>query len=484
MTTEHGRDRRDGRRGPEWEALQRAIEGVVALPSGPSYERLFAPFNARFAAVRPQAVVRCATPGDVAAAIAFARRHGLETATRSGGHCFAGRSLSRGMVLDVSPMDSVSVSGGVARVGAGTRLGDLYGSLRPHDLTVPGGTCPSVGIAGLTLGGGLGLLGRRYGLTSDHLLAAEVVLADGRIVECDQRHDSELLWALRGGGAGQFGVVTSLVFRLRPAPAMTNFRLVWPHHRAAAVIAAWQGWAPPAPDELAASLVVAAPTEADRPPVVVVFGVMAGGPADTTELLDAVVDRVGAAPASTFGKHLSWWETLERWARLDHTASDPAGLAPPGQAAPPGYRVIKSEFFAQPLPGEAIAALVSNLAEGRVPGQARELDFTPWGGAYSRVPADATAFVHRDPRFSLKHAVVVDPAASPAAKQAAHRWANQSWASVHPWGSGRVFPNFADPDLEDWADAYHGSNLDRLLGVKARYDPDNVFRFQQSLPVR
>jgi FAD/FMN-containing dehydrogenase len=429
-------------------------------------------------------VVRCATPRDVAAAIAFARHNGLETATRSGGHCFAGRSLSKGMVLDVGPMDSVSISDGVARVGAGTRLGDLSRALRPHDLAVPAGTCPDVGIAGLSLGGGLGLLGRRYGLTSDHLLTVEIVLADGRIVECDQRHDPELFWALRGGGAGQVGVVTALVFRLRPAPAMTNFRLVWPYRQAAAVIAAWQGWAPTASDELAASLVLATPAEAGRPPVVVVFGVMAGGPSDTTGLLDAMVDRVGEAPATRFGEHLSWWETLERWARLDHTTTDPAGVAPPGQAAPPGYRVIKSEFFAQPLPGEAIAALVRNLSEGRVAGQHRELDFTPWGGAYNRVPADATAFVHRDQRYSLKHAVAVDPAAPPTAKQAAHHWATRSWTSVHRWGSGRVFPNFADPDLEDWADAYYGGNLDRLVAVKARYDPDNVFRFHQSLPLR
>jgi FAD/FMN-containing dehydrogenase len=331
-------------------------------------------------------VVRCATANDVAAAIGFARRHGLATATRSGGHCFVGRSQSHRVVLDVGPMGSVSVSDGVARVGAGTRLGDLYQALRPHGLTVPGGTCPGVGIAGLTLGGGLGLLGRRYGLTSDHLLAAEIVLADGRILDCDQQHHPDLFWALRGGGAGQFGVVTSLVFRLRPAPAMANFRLLWPHHQATAVIAAWQEWAPDAPDELAASLVLATPAQADRPPVVVVFGTMAGSPSDATELLDALVGRVGAAPTSTFGEHLSWWETLERWARLDHTASDPTGLASPGQAAPPGYRVIKSEFFTRPLPGEAIAALVRNLAEERAPGQYRELDLTPGVGPTTGCP--------------------------------------------------------------------------------------------------
>jgi FAD/FMN-containing dehydrogenase len=469
---------------PDWEALQRGIEGQVVLPGSPTYGRLPAPFNARFDPVRPQAVVRCATPEDVAETLAVARRYQLAVAPRSGGHSFAGHSVTHGVVLDVTPMDSVSVAGGVARVGAGTRLGDLYQALQTYDLTVPAGTCPTVGIAGLTLGGGLGLLGRRWGLTADHLLAAQIVLADGQVIDCDQQHHPELFWALRGAGAGQFGVVTSLAFRLRPAPTATNFRLLWPHHHAAAVVAAWQGWAPTAPDELAASLVVAAPAEADHPPVVVVFGVMLANPSDTTEQLDALIGRVGAAPATTFAKHLSWWETQQRWARLDHTASDPAGLAPAGRTSPPGYHVIRSEFFERSLPAEAITALVGNLVEGRVPGQARELDFSPWGGAYNRVPAHATAFVHRNPLYSLKHAVVVDPAASTAAKQAAHDWATRSWASVHPWGSGQVFPNFPDPDLENWAAAYYGSNYQRLLGIKVRYDPDNVFRFHQSLPVR
>jgi FAD/FMN-containing dehydrogenase len=469
---------------PGWAGLQATLAGEVALPGSPAYDRSQRPFNARFDQVRPQAVVRCATPEDVAETISFARRLGLGTATRSGGHGFADRSLTRGVLIDVTPMRSVSVEGEVARVGAGARLGQLNQALQAHDRALPGGTCPTVGIAGLTLGGGLGLLGRRYGLTSDQLLAAEIVLADGRRIECNDHHDAELFWALRGAGAGQFGVVTSLVFRLRRAQPATNFRLVWPVAQAAAVIAAWQPWSPSAPDELVASLVLAAPPEVDRPPTVVVFGVMLGTESDASGLLEHLVDRVGAAPASTFARQLSWWETLERWGRLDHLASDPAGLAPPGQAAPPGYLVVRSEFFPRPLPAEAIAALVEHLRRDRAPGQARELDFTPWGGAYSRVPAAATAFAHRDPRFLLKQVVVVDPEASGAAKQAAHRWADRSWSAVRRWGSGRVFPNFADPDLEHWAEAYYGDNLERLLEVKARYDPDDVFRSPQSLPVR
>jgi len=425
--------------------------------------------------------VRCATPADVSETISFARRAGLRTAARSGGHCFAGRSSTAGIVVDVTPMRSVSVSGGVATVGAGARLDDVYDALDAHGLTIPAGCGPSVGIAGLTLGGGLGILGRKYGLTSDQLLAAQVVLADGRVVECDEHHDEELFWALRGAGGGNFGVVTSLTFNTIRAPDATAFHLTWPHTRAAALIDAWQAWAPAAPDELAASLLLTASGDIDRPPVVNVFGAMLGTEAETTELLDQLVARAGVDPASVLSKHASYWETKRHLAEHgpgdDRLEQSSLGLAPRQ-----GHDFSKSEYFGRLLPTEPIAALVENLLEGRVAGQSRELDFTPWGGAYNRVRADATAFVHRDEHFLLKHAVVVDPDAPAAEREAARRWLARSWALVRPWGSGRVYQNFPDPDLKDWAQSYYGANYDRLVRIKARYDPGNVFRFRQSLP--
>jgi FAD/FMN-containing dehydrogenase len=379
-------------------------------------------------------------------------------------------------------MRSVSVSDGVATVvGAGARLGDVYDALAEHDLTIPAGCGPSVGISGLTLGGGLGILGRKYGLTSDHLLAAQIVLADGRVIECDEHRDEELFWALRGAGGGNFGVVTSLTFNTIPAPDATAFHLVWPHTQATALIDAWQTWAPFAPDELAASLLLTAPGDVDRPPVVNVFGAMLGTEADTAELLDELVARAGADPASVFSKHASYRETKRHLAehgpgddRLEQTSQ---GLAPRQ-----GHDFSKSEFFGRPLPTEATAMLMKNFFEGRVAGQSRELDFTPWGGAYNRTRADATAFVHRAELFLLKHAVVVKPDAPAAERQAARRWLARSWELVRSWGSGRMYQNFPDPDLLNWAHAYYGANYDRLARIKARYDPDDFFRFRQSLP--
>jgi FAD/FMN-containing dehydrogenase len=458
---------------PSWQALQDALDGELVLPDAPGYGPATLAFNARFDDVRPEALARCATLGDVAETIAFAARHDLHAVPRCGGHCFAGHSATTGVIIDVTPMHTVVVDAGLATIGAGARLGDVYEALQAHGLAIPGGTCPGVGIAGLTLGGGLGILGRKHGLTCDQLVAAEIVLADGRIVICDEGHDEQLFWALRGAGAGTFGVVTSFVFRTVPAPRVHNFHLVWPDDRAAAAVAAWQGWAPTARDELAASLKIT--TTDEQPSSVDIYGALVDDESEAALLMDDLVARVGADPSWGWSDTLSFRETRRFWAQLPVGRHDATTAAPTGEDEEHPYLFSKSEFFARPLPTEAIDHLLATYHRQSSPGQARELDFMPWGGAYTQVPVHATAFAHRHELFQLKHSVVVDPEASSAAKQAALRHVQESWASVHPWASGGVFPNFADPDLDPWADAYHGPNLGRLLRIKARYDPTGFF---------
>ena len=457
-----------------WRELEHAVGGAVVRPGDAVYHSARRPAIARFRDARPAAVVRCRTPADVAATIAFARRAGLELAARSGGHCFAGGSSTDGIVVDVGPMDAVTVDGDFATVGAGTRLGALYDVLDAHGRTIPAGCGPRVGIAGLTLGGGVGILGRAHGLTCDALLGAEVVLADGSVAGTDAERDADLFWALRGAGAGGFGIVTALRFRTLPAPLATRIRAVWPAGAAADVIAAWQDWSPEAPRAMAACLLVAAPADAAAPPFATVAGAFAGPEAGARRLLESLAAAVGTPPSALVLEHASLRETKR-------------ALADTGGAKDPLERdhvVARSEFFARPLPDATVQALVDHVAAERRPGEARELDFAPWGGAYTDVAAGATAFAHRDARVLLKHAVAIDIDADAGAVAAARDWLERSFAIVHPFGTGGVYPNFPEAGLEDRARAYHRGNLERLVAIRQRYDPDDVFGGPQAIPNR
>lgn len=434
-------------------ALRDAVSGAVVAPGDPAYETARKPMIARYHEIRPRAVVRCETPEDVAATLDFAVREGLPVVPRSGGHCFAGRSSTEGLVVDVSPMRSVSVApDGLATVGAGTRLAGLYDGLSAAGRVIPAGCGTTVGIAGLVLGGGIGLLGRTQGLTSDALRAAQVVLADGRVLWCDAGHDAGLFWALRGAGGGQFGIVTSLVFETVPEPMATLFELEFPYADAPGLISAWQHWSPDAPDELTAVVRLTSPGH------LTVSGVLldpdGSGRAEeerTAALVGDLGRLAGVEPLSATYKRLAYRAVKGLLAGPDE----------------PVTMTSRSEFFRAPMPDDAVRELV-RLASA-APG--RELAFTPLGGAYGRVPVGATAFAHRSERFLLEHVGSEDDGA----------WVDESWRTAHPHASGRVYANFPDPALEDPAEAYHGENHERLVRVKHAYDPARLFTFPQSV---
>ena len=453
---------------PGWHRLQAAIDGRVVPDPEPTT------FNARFHDVRPRAAVWCTSPADVAATLSFLRRHDVPFAVRSGGHCFAGSSSSAGVVLDVTPMGLVASDGDLVTVGAGARLGAVNDRLELDGRALPAGTCPTVGIAGLALGGGLGVLGRRYGLTSDRMVSAQLVLADGSVVTCDERREADLFWSLRGAGAAGFCVVTSFSFRTVPAPPAVNFHLAWDWDQAVDVVEAWQSWAPSGPDELAASLKLIASGDPAQPPTVNVYGVIQVGDTDGYDVIDDLRHRVGVDPAWRWVELLPFAGTRQLWAQLPPSGTAFHDLGTPAEAHP--WMATRSEFFRRPLPTGTAAAVLEGLTGDRAPGEERELDFMPWGGAYNRVAADTTAFVHRDELFQLKHSATVHPDAPAQAKDAALAFVRRSWETVHPWGSGGVFPAFPDRDLDEPAEAYYGSNLPRLRTIKARYDPANVFQ--------
>jgi len=414
-------------------------------PGSAEYEAARRPAMPRYGEVRPAAIAQCASPADVAEVLKEARRTGLPVVPRSGGHCFAGRSSTTGIVLDVSPMTSVEITDDMLSVGAGIRLNELYDALDAVGVTVPAGCGPTVGIAGLTLGGGIGLLGRMHGLTCDSLLRAEVVLADGTVITCSDDEDTDLFWALRGAGGGQFGVVTRLWFSPLPALVAMRFHLTWSRADAVAVIDAWQRWAPYAPDELNANVRLAADA-------VHLFGL-------TTGEFAAPVD---IPPLSAIVERLPYRQLKRSFVGLGAESDGVEKL-----------EVSKSEFFGQPLPTAVLEELVRTA-----PG---EVNFTPMGGAYNRVPADETAFAHRDSAFLLE-LMASAPAVNLEATEADLRARlAQVFRPLEPHGTGRVYPNFPDPTLKDPLMAYHGENLDRLRKVKQAYDPDGFFAFPQSL---
>jgi FAD/FMN-containing dehydrogenase len=457
----------------DWAGLAQRVSGELLLPESPRYDGARKAFAARFDDVLPSAVVRCSCVADVVEVIKFTRRYGIEVAIRSGGHSLAGYSSTRGILVDVGLMDRVTVSEGLAEVEAGARLGAMYSQLLAAGVTVPAGTCPSVGIAGLTLGGGFGLLGRAYGLTLDHLVAATVVLSSGRAIECSDDNEPDLFWALRGAGAGQFGVVTSFRFRTQAAPArMTNFILAWQFANAASVLSAWQTWAPLAPDELYAELELSASDNPIEDPTVHVQGASIANGSMVRQWLRELVQTVGSDTTLEQVTELSYQDTI-----AFHGALSESVEIVNGQSKRRGYGISRSAFFSRPLPLSKIGKLMSIFGDDRKIGQARTLYIAPWGGAINRRPPDATAFCHRDQQFLIEHSASLPPNPPASARSAAQDWVNTSWGTVHGASSGRVYPCFQDPDLGVWDEAYFGENVSRLRALKARYDPDDVFKF-------
>ncbi|BCJ69628.1 FAD-binding protein [Polymorphospora rubra] len=445
--------------------LAAELTGSLLLPEDPEYVTCRLPFLARLDEVLPRAVVRAATAADVRAGLSFAREHGLNVAVRSGGHSFADRCSTDGLLLDLGGLRDLRTDGDLVTAGPGLRMRDLRRRLAQTGRTVSCGWCPDVALGGAVLGGGYGSLSRLYGLGSDHLVAAEVVLADGRTVWCDADREPDLFWALRGAGGGLLGVVTQFVLRTRPTVPATFFECRWPVRHAAEIIGTWLGWAPEAPDEINAGLGLIAPFDPAEAPYVVVFGLSVG--AGT-----GFLDRFTPAPEHVDIRDLP----APAAAAVNYPDSpDDLDVTGPPWGISPGRRLTRSEFFAGSLPPGVVEALVDHMVTGRVAGQARELEFIPWGGAYGHVAPDATAFVHRRARFILRHTCHVFRRGTDAVRQDAQRWVNRSWEIAHPSGSGLIYPNYPEPGRSPLDPAYHGDNLDRIRRVVARYDPGGVF---------
>jgi FAD/FMN-containing dehydrogenase len=461
---------------PRLRELARDVRGQLIGRSSPVYARARVPFNERFQATRPLAVLRAAGAEDVREAILWARRYGVRIVARSGGHSYAGYStVENGLVIDLGAIDSIAVQRQprTASIGAGAQLIDVYARLAKAGATIPAGSCPTVGVGGLALGGGVGFASRKFGTTADNVLAVKIVTADGRVLTCDKRRHADLYWACRGGGGGNFGVVTSFRFRIHPVGQASYFVLTWPWESAGDVVAAWQRFAPRAPDGLfSVCRLATGPAQ----PTVQAFGQFFGSEAVLAALLKPMLDVAGASLVTGTSAYI---DLMKRWAGCKTLSLDQCHLGPSGSLSRERF-AAKSDYVGKRLPAAGIATLGAWLEKRQGHGGGAAI-LDSYGGAINRVAPGATAFVHRRELFSIQYYAAI---ADAAGDEAALAWLRGFRTAMQPFVSGFAYQNYIDPDLADWPKAYYGSNYARLRDVKSEYDPEDVFRFAQSVRPR
>ncbi|QHC26086.1 FAD-binding oxidoreductase [Streptomyces sp. GS7] len=470
-----------------WSALGKSLDGRLIRGSDAAYATARRLYNTRYDGLKPSAIAYVKHPGDIAECLSFARRYNAPIAIRSGGHSYAGYSSGNGkLIIDVSSLAKVGApSGGVTRIGAGAKLIDVYEGLAAHGVTVPGGSCPTVGISGLTLGGGHGVVSRAYGLTCDSLVGATVVTADGKTVDCDKDHHSDLFWALRGAGNGNFGVVTELRFRTHPAPRAVMGYMTWPWAKAAAVLGSWQKWGPAQADEIWSTAHFDA-----RPggtPAVSVAAFSLGSHDDLQNAVDKLADQPGG-PGPATSVHLTpigYLDAMEAYAGCSsksnaqcHMPGSLPGHTGDGRLGRETY-AARSHFFDRSLSADGIHTLLAQIESGGRKGVTGNVALTALGGAVNRVGASETAFVHRGSRFLAQYLTSWPADGTPGARTA---WLDAFHGAMQRHSSGAAYQNYTDPGLSDWKAAYYGNAATRLAQVKQTYDPQRLFStFAQAL---
>ncbi|WP_171074861.1 FAD-binding oxidoreductase [Nonomuraea basaltis] len=451
---------------PGWDRLRRRLAGTLVLPGDAGYEAARRVYNSAYDLVRPGGVAYCANPQDVSACLAFVRAGSLPFTVRSGGHSFAGASTGTGLVIDVSPLNGVAYAAGRATVGAGARLMHVYDRLAPHGVRIPAGIYPTVGIGGLTLGGGLGAASRKYGLTCDVLESVRIVTADGRLLACNAERHPELYWACRGGGGGNFGVALSFTFRTHEAREIALFYLRWPWSEAGAAVQAWQSWAPYMPGELWSVLDL---KRDDDGPHVLLFGTHMGAECALDALLAPLTGQMGR-PSYRMVRTVPYRDAMI-------TISGCLSIPP---ARP---RCVYGEAFAatshmayQQLPPDGVRTLVDAVERrGR-----HWVLLEAMGGAIGQVGPTATAFPHRAALYGVQYGQ--RPATGAQSLAGAGRdWIQRVRNDMSPYFGNHAYVNYTDPALTDWRTAYYGPNAARLAEVKTAYDPDRLFHPAQGV---
>jgi FAD/FMN-containing dehydrogenase len=458
----------------DWSALASSLDGDLVLPQDSAYAVDHRLYNTRFDQLRPAAIAYVTGAADVRTCLDFARRTATPLAIRSGGHSYAGWSSGdKRLIVDVSKLDSIRLDGTTATIGAGARLIDVYSTLGRQGRVVPGGSCPSVAISGLTLGGGHGVLSRSMGLTCDNLIGATIVTADGRTREVSADAEPDLFWALRGAGNGNFGVVTSLRFSTHAAPAgvVTGY-LTWPWSRAADVVRGWQSWGPDQPDHIWSALDLDC-TPGGSPSVSVPM-LSTGSRSDLAAAADALATAAGA-PASSVSLHdHDFVEAMFSYAGCETRSVAECHLPPSGDLGRETY-TARSDFYDANLSPAGIDTLLAQVSRlsARSGGGAGSVALTALGGAVNRPSPTDTAFPHRRSRFLAQY-IASDGLSTTS-------WLDTLHAAMRRYASGGAYANYTDPTLSTWRTAYYGPNAPRLATLKSQLDPDRLFDYPQAI---
>ncbi|WP_328537995.1 FAD-binding oxidoreductase [Streptomyces sp. NBC_00344] len=468
----------------DWTALGRGLDGKLVRPGDADYPAARQLYNTRFDGLKPAAVAYVAGDDDIRECLAYSRAHGVPVSIRSGGHSYAGWSSGNGrLVIDVSKLSHISAGG---TIGAGAKLVDVYETLGRSSRSLPGGSCPTVGISGLTLGGGHGVASRAYGLTCDALTSATLVTADGKRLTASATQNKDLFWALRGAGNGNFGVVTEMTFRTHSAPQTVSAYLSWPWSKARAVIDAWQKWGPDQPDEIWSSAHLEAATGGGAPGVTIAAFSL-GSYGDLQNAVDRLADAVGASARSVSLRRRSYEQAMLVYAGCASLSEDQCHLPgpTPGRSTKGALQretySAASDFYDRTIPAAGLSALLNHVESfSRLPATSGSgsVALTALGGAINRVDPSATAFVHRRSRVLAQYIASWRPGTSGSAQQA---WLKSTHTAMRPYASGGAYQNYIDPALKDWKKAYYGDGAARLAKLKQQYDPQKMFGFPQAL---
>ena len=444
------------------EALESDLRGTILLPESSGYDEARRIWNAMIDR-RPALIVRCVGSSDVVAAVNFVRDHGLLVAVKGGGHNVAGNAVcDGGLMIDLSPMRNVRADPVQARAhaGGGATWGDFDAETQLFGLAAPGGLISATGVAGLTLGGGIGWLTPSYGLACDNLVSVDVVTAEGTRIKASQEENDDLFWGLKGG-SGNFGIATSFEFQLHPVgPLLFAGMTVYPLSTAQGVMERFGDFIADTPDALGA--MAGFTTLPDGQPALALIGVY-NGPVAEGEAALQTLRNLGEPLLDTFAP------TPYREIQTLFDAGAPAGL-----------RYYWKSSFLDSLPEEAIATVIEQAR--KCPSAHSKMFVECLHGAFSRIPKDSAVFDHRDSRKNL---LIIGAWPEADQDEANRTWVRETWEAMQPYASEGVYVNYLGTEQDEGSNriaaAYGPGKYERLLALKRKYDPANLFRMNQNI---